>query len=272
MRTPGFRSMERLQKIRAEFDRMYAGSANFCSAAFHEVRHPRSIFTLIELLVVVAIIAILASMLLPALNKARDNAKNIRCIGNLKQLSLAGLCYTQDQSFFYPPANIYTPDGSMWCVYIRNNYVNRNDGVFYCPASSSKVARVGGVGIGTTAINYGINYCHLATSNMEPNRPANWLDIPAKDTEIKQHAKTIFFVESWNYTQNTGACNAVSYRTNLTNAANGKHNHLINIGWADGHATSERVANPLDPYVELGNITAAGQTTKNYWNRAGVRP
>ncbi len=232
----------------------------------------KRIFTLIELLVVAAIIAILASMLLPALNKARENAKNIQCVNNLKQLNLAGLCYISDHGFYYPPAAIYTPDGSAWCVFFRNNYVNRSDAVFYCPSSISKVARVGGTGIGTTAINYGINYAHLATSNMEPNRPANWADIPAKDTEVKQPGKTIFFVEAWNLNLNTGACNVVSYRTNPSNAAYGKHNHIINVGWADGHASSVKVANPLDPYAELGNITGPGQVYKNYWNRAGVRP
>lgn len=60
------------------------------------------IFTLIELLIVVAIIAILAAMLLPALNKARERGRRARCIGNLKTISLGCFQYADMNNGYLP--------------------------------------------------------------------------------------------------------------------------------------------------------------------------
>lgn len=105
---------------------------------------PARAFTLIELLVVIAIIAILAGLLLPSLNQARNTAKAIQCTSNLKSLDIAFNLYAEDNKDMFPPYMLSgnCSIGLSWIglalpYFQRQTYASLKGTPYHCPVRKS---------------------------------------------------------------------------------------------------------------------------------------
>jgi len=198
----------------------------------------RHAFTLIELLVVIAIISILAAILFPVFSQAREKARAISCLSNMKQIATAVNLYVEDndERFFFR--------GGSAKIVMRNNTPNslnafrwwnllmpyvKSNGVFVCPSDPQPTLSPDANGKPVIPRSYIANTAAEDLSLAQVDKPTDTLVVTEKTATIGIPPQPN--TSSW-----IGVFNGEMSKNPATNGAAARHQGGLNGSFLDGHA------------------------------------
>lgn len=201
----------------------------------------------------ITIIAVLAAMLLPALNKARAKAKSGKCVANLKQVGIGHLNYCSDNNDFFAPYFsdvVYGPTVTETWVHriILNGYLPGR--VFACPAFSPQAEGIAiryeqllnlnvksnGNSYAFGITNYGYNRYFIGADLIRPGGG----EVPAKTTQLSKPSSIFVNIDTRKVGTDEGVNNTqpVASSTASHGVAWLYHENQANVCWADGHVSA----------------------------------
>ena len=232
-------------------------------------RKTGSAFTLIELLVVIAIIAILAAMLLPALQQARERAKTSHCANNLKTIGASVGFYQADYNSWLP-ATMGSGQGRFFTDLLPylglpsrkcadgtlevNPYV-RGPASVYCHSDNKRLASAakGGYNLTSLYVTYGQNYYARRDAGQGAGRLANMM----RPVDVKKMGSLLYLIDATraNLAQVTLSVNSWPFKPDADptgGAPEFRHNGTVNVMYLDfhiGNANMNKLANKKDVFT-----------------------
>lgn len=190
-----------------------------------QATHPKRAFTLIELLVVMVIVSILCAILVPSLQSAKQRAKRLQCLSNIRQIGIGIEYYKEDHEQYYPfrpPTSVSWADKNVLMNVLGSNYFRASWGIFRCPANNNPLdpnLRTNSLG---GRMDFEINSGVFGMNFHGTNSNGNRISLPA-------FCNVLFDWPPPNYWQGLGGFVPTA---EMPHAAAG-----MNVYFADGHAS-----------------------------------